>query len=139
MWTIVPGAAGPAWTDVSPTRASFHAGARAALCRPRGDLYVCGGVSEHDQLLGDVWKLNVADPVAWRGYEDLFPPRLQEVMVLDPARHRLIAFGGTDGSYRNDVYVPLDSAAAGRCSLADGGKAGAGACTRPSGTRRAIA
>lgn len=110
VWAIVPGAASPAWTDVSPDPGILPRWGAGSAVSPAGDLYVCGGVSEHDQLLGDVWKLNVANPVAWQGYEDLFPPRLQEVMVLDPARHRLIAFGGTDGSYRNDVYVhSLDS------------------------------
>lgn len=110
VWSIVPGAGSPEWTDVTPDPGILPRWGAGGTISPAGDLYVCGGVSEHYQLLGDVWKLHVANPASWQGYEDLFPPRLQEVMVLDPARHRLVAFGGTDGSYRNDVYAhSLDS------------------------------
>ncbi len=110
VWSIAPGAGAPEWTEVTPDPDILPRWGAGAAISPAGDLFVCGGVTEHYQLLGDVWKLNVANPAAWQGFEDLFPPRLQEVMVLDPARHRLVAFGGTDGSYRNDTYAhSLDS------------------------------
>ncbi|MFN8589188.1 MAG: kelch repeat-containing protein [Candidatus Eisenbacteria bacterium] len=110
MWTIAPNAADPAWTDVTPDPNIMPRWAAGGAVSPAGDLYVVGGVNEHYSLLADVWKLHVAGPHVWQGYEDLYPPRLQEVMVLDPTRHRLVAMGGTDGSYRNDVYVhALDS------------------------------
>ena len=105
VWVIEPGSGSPAWTDVTPDPTILPRWAAGSVVSPAGHLYLVAGVSDHYKLLSDVWKLNVGNPTAWQTWETLFPPRLQEVMVMDSKRHRLIVFGGTDGSYRNDSYV----------------------------------
>jgi hypothetical protein len=110
LWNIDPRAATPDWTDVTPdpnVRARW--GALGAVTQ-EGDLIVAGGVNRSGTLEADVWSIRVGSPVEWHAVSDLYPYRLQEVMVLDTARHRLVAFGGSDGAYRNDTYVhPLDT------------------------------
>ena len=105
VWEIDPAAASPAWSNVTPDPSITPRWGPGGTISPAGDLYVMAGVTDRGQALSDVWKLNVANPVAWTTWQDLFPPRLQEVMVMDSQRHRLVAFGGTDGALRNDTYV----------------------------------
>jgi hypothetical protein len=105
VWEIDPAATTPAWTNVTPDPSITPRWGSGGAISPAGDLYVVAGVTDRDQLLTDVWKLNVANPTDWVTWQDLFPPRLQEVMVMDTQRHRLVAFGGTDGAYKQDTYV----------------------------------
>jgi hypothetical protein len=108
LWTIP--IASPTWSDVTPDptiRARWGAG---GLVTPSGTLVVTGGVNASRRLEADTWTISVGSPTGWTPVSDLYPYRMQEMMVMDPSRHRFIAFGGTDGSYRNDTYVhPLDT------------------------------
>lgn len=102
FWTLDTGT--NAWTRSFPTpRIGRRWGAGSTVAN--GFLYVHGGRSVNGSILGDFWKTMVGVPTTWTTYEQLLPPRLQEVMVHDTNRDRLVVFGGTDGQYRNDTYT----------------------------------
>jgi hypothetical protein len=93
------------WTPANPQPPIVARFSAAAALAGDGRMYVYGGSDYGFGALADVWAISVANPTAWQTYEQLLPPRLQEVMVLDTQRDRLVVFGGTDGAYKNDTYV----------------------------------
>jgi len=110
LWVIDPTSPSPQWLDVTPDPSIRARWGSGGVLTPSGAFYVVGGVNPSGRLEADVWRIQVDSPSEWVAVGDLYPYRLQEVMVMDPSRHRFIAFGGSDGVYRNDTYVhPLDT------------------------------
>ncbi len=75
--------------------------------------YIHGGMTlpgNASNVLGDLW-WNYPGGIGYWYTRELFPTRrLQASLVLDPVRNRMLVFGGSDGSFRNDVWErPLDS------------------------------
>ncbi len=105
LWILDFAGATPTWSNPAPTpQITPRLGAVSALAAD-GRMYVYGGLGSGWDVLADVWSVSVANPVSWQTWEILLPPRLQEVMVLDTNRDRLMSFGGTDGAYRNDTWT----------------------------------
>jgi hypothetical protein len=75
--------------------------------RLRDRLIVFGGESESG-LLNDVWTLNLsASPPSWIELSpmgNLPSPRFEHVAVYDSLRDRMVVFGGSDPSIRNDTW-----------------------------------
>ena len=71
----------------------------------RERMLVIGG---HPEMLNDVWSLPLNAPPVW---QQILPagtkpsPRFAHTAVYQPARDRVILFGGYDGSFRNDVWA----------------------------------
>lgn len=98
----------PAWkqiTVIGPTARSAH----SAIYDPvRDRMIVFGGGNEITGNRNDVWALSLAGTPAW---SQLTPtgtppsPRSEHRAIYDPVRHRMLVFGGGDGSLRNDVWA----------------------------------
>ena len=98
----------PAWSDITPTwdprRPRGWVTPRSTTpSRPHG------GVRRHDTgYQNDLWTLMFAGEPAWT---DLTPagtspdPRGWHSAIYDPARHRMVLFGGWDGTYRGDAWA----------------------------------
>src|SRR5262249_21686927 len=94
----------PSWSPALPTpTVPFRYGAGWTVGTD-GRFSLYGGADSYGKVLADIWSIPTATPTTWKTWEILLPPRLQEAMVLDTQRDRLVAFGGTDGAYRNDTY-----------------------------------
>ena len=72
---------------------------------------VYGGVS--NVVMGDVWRMRLAEPSSWELIEAAGTPpspRLRAGVVLDPVRHRLLVFGGGGAGDPADLYgLSLDA------------------------------
>jgi hypothetical protein len=67
-----------------------------------------GGDPWAETYLNDVWSLSLAPEPAWSAVQAIGPappPRFAHAGIYDPARKRLIVFGGFDGTFRNDVWA----------------------------------
>lgn len=85
-WTTLGSGPGARW------------GACAVFDPVRGEMVMYGGYPSAAEtwayrMAGDAWRLVDVDR------------RAQPAGVLDPMRHRMVVFGGTDGQYRNDCSV----------------------------------
>jgi hypothetical protein len=88
-----------------PTPRAFHAGIYDPI---RDRIVMFGGRDSIPH--NDTWELSFSGSVTWR---QLLPfgtapsPRIDHSTIYDPIRHRLILFGGTDGSgsTMNDVWA----------------------------------
>ncbi len=105
LWILNLSGASPAWTLATPKPSIPARWGAASAMASDGRFFVYGGMGRYRKPLADVWAIPAASPAAWQTWQVLLPPRLQEVMVHDTARDRLVVFGGTDGAYRNDSYV----------------------------------
>lgn len=80
----------------------------AAVYDPVGDrLLVFGGWSGQ-AYLADVWALTLGDDPAWRRIESTSPgpaPRRTPAAFYDPVAHRMIVFGGYNGSGFGDTWA----------------------------------
>jgi hypothetical protein len=89
----------PAWAQLSPagTPPSRRHGMAVALDAPRDRMIVFGGLSDTPPApTKDVWALNLAGATAWEPIEVAAgpAPRRAHTAVVDPARDRLLIFGG---------------------------------------------
>jgi len=89
----------PAWTALTPagTPPSRRQALSVALDAARDRMLVFGGLADQPPILNnDVWALNLSGATAWDSLEIAVgpPPRHLSVMVCDPARDRLLMFGG---------------------------------------------
>ncbi|HSH21614.1 MAG TPA: kelch repeat-containing protein [Candidatus Caenarcaniphilales bacterium] len=119
--TGVP-AIGDVWT-YQPTDASWTAGAEPepaprqlyALATVGANAYVFGGGSAEGRMLDDLWQLDL-EQISWTKFDLAGPSpvgRAGATLVSDPARSRLLLFGGaTAKSELNDLWqlslVPPD-------------------------------
>jgi hypothetical protein len=100
----------PAWTHLSPagTAPLRRQGLSVVLDSARDRMLMFGGVSDLPPILNnDVWALNLAGATAWDSLEVAVGPsaRRQQVAGYDPARDRLLMFGG----YADQGGGPLQS------------------------------
>jgi len=103
LWFLDLSVNPPVWNIAHPTPTipgRWGSGATVA----GGQLYLYGGADLYGRILADVWSVSTASATSWTTWEMLLPKRLQEAMVLDTQRDRLISFGGTDGAYKNDTW-----------------------------------
>ncbi len=99
----------PTWSMLSasgtpPTPRRHH----AAVYDPVRDRMLVFGGFDVAGRLNDVWALSLGTAPAWtRVIPAGAPPspRSRHGLLYDPARDRLVAFGGFDGSLRNDVWA----------------------------------
>jgi hypothetical protein len=104
LWFLDLSVNPPVWNIAHPAPSiPGRWGTGAAVAN--GRLYLYGGADLYSRILADVWSVSASSPVSWTTFELLMPKRLQEAMVLDTQRDRLVSFGGTDGAYRNDVWT----------------------------------
>lgn len=104
LWYLDLSVDPPVWNAAHPLPeipGRYGSGAAVAA----GRLYLYGGADVYSRILADVWSVSVSSPTTWTTFELLMPKRLQEAMVLDTQRDRLVSFGGTDGQYKNDTWT----------------------------------
>jgi hypothetical protein len=98
----------PAWTELTPSGTPpsgrhFH----SAIYDPvRDRMVVFGGYSPSS--LNDVWALSLAGTPVWTQLTPSGTPpsaRSAHSAIYDPARDRMVVFGGDSGSYLNDVWA----------------------------------
>jgi hypothetical protein len=71
-------------------------------------MVVFGGDRGSGALVNDVWALSLSGTPAWSEISPTGTPpsgRSGHTAVYDPVRDRMVAFGGYDGSLRNDVWA----------------------------------
>src|SRR5262249_4393644 len=66
VWEIDPAQLTPAWQNDTPDPAITPRWGAGGTISPGGDLYVVAGVTDRDQLLSEIWRLNIANPTAWQ-------------------------------------------------------------------------
>jgi hypothetical protein len=114
VWALSLGAA-PTWSRIEPAVAGPVARARhSAVYDSVGDrMIVFGGVHAGQRgadfgLLNDAWALTLSGVPMWSPLSPAGPapsPRYDQSAVYDPARDRILVFGGYDGQARlNDVW-----------------------------------
>src|SRR5262249_3946910 len=99
-----------AWTQLTATGAlppalGDHSGIYDAL---NDRLVVFGGQTASNQFTNKVWSLSLAGSGSWTEISPSGTPptaRTDHSAVYDALRSRMIIFGGTDGSVRNDVWI----------------------------------
>jgi len=100
----------PAWTELTPDGAppGGRYGHSAIYDPVRDRMVVFAGA--YGSCLDDAWALSLADPPAWTELmPDGTPPSIRYLhsAIYDPARDRMLVFGGTDGYYRNNEVWSL--------------------------------
>jgi uncharacterized repeat protein (TIGR02543 family) len=74
----------------------------------RNRVLVFGGRSADGSLKRDLWLLDLNGAGAWRIAATTGTPpssRAEYSAIVDPVRNRMLLFGGTDGSLRNDLWA----------------------------------
>jgi hypothetical protein len=100
----------PQWTELSPAGMppSGRLGQCAIYDRMRDRMVIFGGYDGSNHL-NDVWALSLAEPMAWTKLTPIGvapSPRHYASAIYDPARDRMIIFGGSDGFNRfNDLSI----------------------------------
>jgi flagellar hook capping protein FlgD len=93
-------AGSPAWSELTPAGSPpTGRGGHAAIYDPLRDRMVVFGGSDFDYL-NDVWALALAGIPAWSELAPAGSPpsaRFQPIVIYDPARDRMVLFGGADG------------------------------------------
>jgi FlgD Ig-like domain/Galactose oxidase, central domain len=117
VWALQLGT-NPTWSRVFPSgSAPYPRYFPSAVYDPVGDrMLIFGGFAGGGgPYFNDVWALNLAGSPSW---EELQPSdarpraRAQHAAIYDATRGRMIIFGGTNGTRRNDVWsLDLDSTA----------------------------
>uniref|UniRef100_A0A832IA22 T9SS type A sorting domain-containing protein n=1 Tax=Eiseniibacteriota bacterium TaxID=2212470 RepID=A0A832IA22_UNCEI len=116
----------PAWSPLSvqgpaPSARLGH----SALYDPAGDrMIVFGGDDGGVSVLNDAWALDLAGAARWTSLNTSGtppPPRFNHTAVLDPARGRMVVFGGTDGATPLGDAAALDLATGAWSALAPAG------------------
>jgi hypothetical protein len=102
-------AGSPAWSALTPAGSPPPARyAMTAIYDPvRGRLVVSGRADDFS-FFNDVWALSLAGSPAWSALAPAGSPpsaRYGHTAIYDPVRDRMAVFGGSDGSYRNDVWA----------------------------------
>lgn len=124
----------PAWSLLTPVGEAPEPRYRhTAVYDPVGNrMIVFGG--KDTTLLGDVWALSLSGTPEWSRLETTgMPPsaRYRHSAIYDPARDRMIVFGGDDGHRQNDLWaLDLSGAPAWSRIVASG--------VAPSGRRNAV-
>ncbi len=81
----------------------------SAIDDPVGDrMVVFGGLDQIGSRMNDVWTLDEGDTPVWtRLLPAGTPPsaRFTHSAICDPARGRMLVFGGYDGVFRNDIWA----------------------------------
>jgi hypothetical protein len=103
-------AGSPAWSALTPAGNSPPARVdHTAIYDPLRDrIVVFGGSSEGASYRNDVWALSLAGSPVWSELTPAGTPppgRHSHSAFYDPVRDRMVAFGGTGGSLRNDVWA----------------------------------
>jgi len=109
VWALSLGGS-PAWTEITPT-GTPPSGRRShtAIYDPvRDRMVVSGGFSSiAPTYRNDVWALSLVGTPMWTELIPTGTPpsaRAEHSTIYDPVRDRVVLFGGTDGTYRNDVW-----------------------------------
>jgi hypothetical protein len=97
----------PAWTQLAPSGTPPSARlAHTAIYDPvRDRMVVFGG--DDGSFRNDVWELSLAGTPAWTQLTPTGTPpsgRYGHTAIYDPPRDRMLLFGGSDGTHRNDVW-----------------------------------
>ncbi len=101
----------PAWTELTPGGTPPEVRYRhTAIYDPVGDRMVVFGGWHSGAFFGDAWELSLSGAPTWT---ELAPggalpsARYSHTAIYDPARDRMVVFGGVDvsESYRNDVWA----------------------------------
>jgi len=109
VWALSLGE-NPAWTQLTPsgTPPSSRRGHAATYDPIRDRMVVCGGFSSIvPTYRNDAWALSLSGTPAWTQLTPSGTPpagRTEHTAIYDAALDRLVIFGGTDGTYRNDVW-----------------------------------
>lgn len=98
----------PTWTQLTPagTPPSRRLGMSVVLDSARDRMLMFGGLSDIGTNLNrDVWALNLAGGTAWDSIEVAFGPlgRHSQLAAYDPARDRLLVFGGNSSPAGNPI------------------------------------
>jgi hypothetical protein len=100
----------PSWTELAPTGTppSAWCWSHIAIYDPAGDRMVVFGGYSGSAYLGETWELSLAGTPAWTELapEGASPSaRREHSAVYDPVRHRMVVFGGFDGTLLDDVWT----------------------------------
>ncbi len=102
----------PAWSPLTPsgTPPTGRSGHAAIYDPVRDRMVVFGGAVGSSSYRNDVWALTLSGSPAWSALTPAgsIPPELfNHTAIYDPARDRMIVFGGGESttSYRNDVWA----------------------------------
>jgi hypothetical protein len=91
----------PAWNRlVTPTSPPARANHVAIYDPVRDRMVVFGGTTTGSVVLGDVWALSLSGPPEWTALSPggTGPVRSTSAAIYDPARDRMIVFGGWNGA-----------------------------------------
>jgi hypothetical protein len=108
VWTLSL-AVYPVWTQRTPdgTPPSRRGGHTAIYDPVRDRMVVFGGGADASNP-SNVWALSLAGNMEWVGLspDGMSPGRVLHTAIYDPARDRMVVFGGlSNGSPRNDVWT----------------------------------
>lgn len=106
-WQLPLGAEEP-WSALIDTRAPLPQTEATLVCCAAQDRMVLFGGRRGSTPLGDAFALAYEGPLAWSALGSGSPgpsPRYGQAATYDAQHHRVIVFGGFDGSYRADVWA----------------------------------
>ena len=101
----------PAWTQLTPagTPASVRSSHSAIYDPVRDRMVVFAGIYKSSPYyLDDVWTLSLAGTPTWIQLTPAGTPpsaRGYHTAIYDPVRDRMVLFGGSNGSYLDDVWA----------------------------------
>ena len=111
LWTLSLASGAPAWTEHAPAdpKPSGRATANFVYDSPRDRFILLFGTDKHS-LHDDVWELRFTPEPVWRRLSPAgpSPTRGGAMAVFDPARDRLLLFGGGGYGARFDDTWALD-------------------------------